>query len=401
MNCEAVNELLAAYLDKEVTPEEQRQIEAHLSTCEKCQEELRLLASTREELRQALSAKAAGAEPFPQAWDSVRQRITTKPSLWEQFSSVLNRPVWRAAIPIVLVLIVIGALWGAGILPGFSGGMTSPTPAPTTAPVPTPRPTPPPITVGQPKQDLQVGGTPNVTYSLPGQPVDIELTFTNISSEPITLNLFPPEININPPGSMQTVRSFIAGNTKLNLAPGEVITQTLHWDGKDNFGIQVSPGWYVVNVGTIYVHETPPKTTYQGFGDVARIYVQYPQGAMEKIIEVKQSKTVNGITITLERVELTATEMKLYAFNTPPGYSLPPGQPGPAPSMWIHAEAEYSIDGGTMKQAGPSGIRFLDNGTSHIWDNLDPVPKNAKEVTFRITKLGDWQGPWEFTIQLE
>ncbi len=75
MKCENINELLAAYLDEEVTPEERRQIESHLSTCEKCPEDLRLLASTRESLRQALSTKAAVVEPSPQAWDRVRQRI--------------------------------------------------------------------------------------------------------------------------------------------------------------------------------------------------------------------------------------------------------------------------------------------------------------------------------------
>ena len=93
--------------------------------------------------------------------------------------------------------------------------------------------------------------------------------------------------------------------------------------------------------------------------------------------------------------------MKVYVFNTPPGYSLPQGAPLPAPPMMFHAEAEYSLDGRAFKKAGSSGIRPLENGMLHIWDNLNPVPKTAKELTFRITKLGDWQGPWEFFIPLE
>jgi len=31
---------------------------------------------------------------------------------------------------------------------------------------------------------------------------------------------------------------------------------------------------------------------------------------------------------------------------------------------------------------------------------LDPVPSDARELTFTITKFGDWQGPWEFHIPL-
>lgn len=94
--------------------------------------------------------------------------------------------------------------------------------------------------------------------------------------------------------------------------------------------------------------------------------------------------------------------MKVYAFNAPPGYNLPPGQHVPAPTFWVHGEAEYSFDGITFTKAMPSGIFFLDNGTRLMWgERLDPAPKNTKEVTFRITKLGDWQGPWEFRVNLQ
>ncbi len=148
MKCGDINELLAAYLDEEVTPEEREQIEAHLSTCEKCREDLRLLASAREGLRQVLRAKATGVEPSSQAWDRVRQRIESKSRFWEQLSTLLTKPVWRAAIPIVLVLVVIGALWGTGVLPGLQSGK-----APVSAPSPTvlaptiavPRPTQAPV----------------------------------------------------------------------------------------------------------------------------------------------------------------------------------------------------------------------------------------------------------------
>jgi hypothetical protein len=130
--------------------------------------------------------------------------------------------------------------------------------------------------------------------------------------------------------------------------------------------------------------------------------IQPPQGVMEKTIKVNQSQTVGGITFTLQRLELTDTGLKVYAFNTPPEYSLPQGPMLPPPQlMGLHAEAEYRVDDGTAKQAGLSGIRFLDDGMLHTWDNLDPVPSDARELTFRINKLGDWEGPWEFKIPLE
>ena len=69
--------------------------------------------------------------------------------------------------------------------------------------------------------------------------------------------------------------------------------------------------------------------------------------------------------------------------------------------MALHAEAEYTLDGRPTKKVGLSAIGFLENGMRHTWDMLDPVPKGSKEMTFVITKLGEWEGPWEFHVSLE
>lgn len=127
----------------------------------------------------------------------------------------------------------------------------------------------------------------------------------------------------------------------------------------------------------------------------------FQQGAIEGVIELGQGQTVHGITITLERVELSTSEARFYALNVPPDYSLPQDPELPPPSlMKLLAHAGYSIDGGPMIDAGPSEIHFLDDGMRHAW-NLDPVPEGATEVTFVITRLGDWDGPWEFAISLQ
>ncbi len=128
MKCEDIIKLLSAYLDEEVNPGERKFIEAHLLTCEKCTDELRLLDSTREELRQALKARSAGIEPSAQTWDRVRQRITSKPHFGDHLSDILNSPTWRRAIPITLAIIVVGVLWGTGVLPRLVGFVPASTP---------------------------------------------------------------------------------------------------------------------------------------------------------------------------------------------------------------------------------------------------------------------------------
>jgi hypothetical protein len=123
---------------------------------------------------------------------------------------------------------------------------------------------------------------------------------------------------------------------------------------------------------------------------------------MEKTIELNKSQTINGVSITLESIELTATEMKINAFYVPPDY-LPPQSWDVKiqPYYQTDARAEYRIDDGTMKRASGFGFQFMDDGIRLFWQSSDPVPVDARELTFVISRLGDYEGPWEFRIPLD
>ncbi len=250
-----------------------------------------------------------------------------------------------------------------------------------------------------PPPPFQMSVVPEEAYYLPGEIVEVKLSFTNVSSETIKLDRWPPEIQVTPRLNYdQVLFSVAAGTQPLEIKPGDTITLDFTWDQKDRVGRQVQPGWYNVIFKDITVRQGDSRYV---FNPGARVLIQYPQGVMEKSFDLNQSQTVNGITVTLQRIELTFAGMTVYAFNAPPGYSFSPGQPLPAPSMMFHAEAEYSLDGIAFKKAGSSGIRPLENGMRHSWKHLDPVPKGTKEITFVITKLSDREGPWEFKIPLE
>jgi hypothetical protein len=389
MNCKDICELLTAYLDGEVMPEERANIEAHLPGCPECRAELEALSATRASLRGVLKSTAEEVSPSPQEWENVRARLDTKGSWLDGLRRLLTNKTWQVAAvtAAVVVIAAVAAIWQ------FGGVSQAPPPAPTPTPVPTPtpRPAPPP--------PFERSVVPEEAHYLPGESVEVKLSLTNIASDTITMSPYPPEIRVTPWLDRDRVLSSRAGGTQpLDIEPGDTIALEFTWDQKNAEGEQAPPGWYAVTFKDISVTQGDRRTT---FNPTAKVLIQYPQGAMEKSLDLNQSQTVNDITITLERVELTATGMKFYAFNTPPGYSLPLGQPGPAPSFWIHAEAEYSIDGGSVSKAGSSGIRFLDNGTRHTWNNLDPVPSDAKELTIRITQLGDWEGYWDFRVPLE
>ena len=318
---------------------------------------------------------------------------------------VPRQPVWQALTALLVVVVVTGGItWGTGIL-----RVSAPPPAPTPAPAPlSPREMPPPAP-SRPSLELEAIPLSPIEYApgvfLPGEEVKVEFRFSNASSEPITVAPFPPEIEIVRPRTNEGVQSFPEGSGQLDISPVETVEYTLVWDQKDDNGKQVVPGWYYVDVKGITVTKaTAPTRTGVSFGSIAKLLIQFPQGAIEKIIEVNQSQTVNDLTITLERVELSATGVRFYAFTIPPDYSPPRTEGPPLPPPMVPVHAQYTVDGVT-KDAGYSSVGAQGSGIRLIWGyheaGLDPVPSDAKELIFTITSFGDWEGPWEFFIPLE
>ena len=391
MNCKAIVGLLVAYMDKEVTPEEQEQIQAHLAACPRCREELMALTATRDELRQALRLKAAEVAPSPQAWARLQQRLEfiSRPSFWEKLSRLVPRStIWRAVATtaVVVILALVGAVW-------FMGGRSAP----------------PPSVIPQPALELEAT-TEKTTY-LPGETIEIELTFINMTDKPIIISPFPPEIEIILPQEeeVEVAKKFAAGSGQAELKRGGEITHTLVWDQRDSIGQPVTPGYYNLNIDVNDIRIDGKGIG--GMGICAEVLIQLPQGAMEKTIDLNQSQTVKGIMVTLERIELTSSGMTVYAFGTLSGYTVPPGITNTSHPM-EHALAEYSVDSDIVKQAGSAGMQYPQNGTRLIWSgHVDPVPSDAKELIFRINTLTlrfapDKPdelvvGPWEFKIPLE
>jgi hypothetical protein len=436
MDCKDICELLIAYLDGEVTPEEKAYIEAHLPGCPQCHAEFEALSTTKDNLRVALESMAEEVTPSVQAWGKVRARLSTKGSWLDGLHRLFTSgKAWQiatvtAAVVVIALVAVIWQLAGLGQAPP-PAPMPAPAPAPapppptiqippmtTPTPTPAPEPTPPPMPVPAPlpapPPPFAVGVVPEEAQYLPGEPIEVELSLGNISSDPITLDPYPPQIQVKPQNQDEVVFSVAAGSQALEIKPGDTITLDFTWDQKGTEGNQVSPGWYNIIFGDITVRQGNSGYT---FNPGAHVLVQYPQGAMEKTIELNQSQTVDGITVILERIVLMDEGSAFYVFFIPPGYTpAPPLAPGvQPPPPGIIARAEYSVSGITWN-AGLAGFGTRDDGMKLVWggypdenlepvhghaDYLNPIPADAGELTFTITQLNDWEGPWEFRIPLE
>lgn len=118
MDHKEASELLAAYLDNEVTTEQRKQIDEHLAVCRRCRDELDALTAAQDALRQALRSRAADAEPPSEAWTRLQPWLEVqRPS----FLFLFRRRKWRivATIIVLAILIALAVLWGTGIFPGL------------------------------------------------------------------------------------------------------------------------------------------------------------------------------------------------------------------------------------------------------------------------------------------
>ena len=350
----------------------------------------------------------------------MEQERAGRNRFWEGLKHLVpQQSVWRAAGATILVAVVaVGVIWG--IAP--QGKPPVPPPRPSPIPAPIPAPTPPSAPHEEPPLPQRVGPyglfpfaleleiAPAKTIHTPEEEIKIAFKFKNMASQPIAVTPFPPTIGVTPlvvddqkDWKEQVIRSFPAGSGELNLQPGETADYTLVWNQKDDDGQQVAPGYYRVNAQIDAQIAEAERRRQGGMLGRTEVLIQYPQGALEKAIEVNQSQIAGEITITLERVELSSEGARFYAFTTPPGFDLPQGHTLPPPKWMIHAWAQYTVNGIT-RDAGFCGTGFQDDGMRLSWGIgpgwLDPVPSDARELIFTITKFGDWKGPWEFHIPL-
>lgn len=251
---------------------------------------------------------------------------------------------------------------------------------------------PPP---GPAEMPLQVKGIPVEDGYLPGQTVEIKLQFINRGPETITISRFPPEMDLIS-REWKRVDSFESGSEEIQLKPGNTKTYNLVWNQRDENNRQVSPGLYRVDVKNIlYVRGDPQRMTRASFS-TEWFNILYPQGAIEKTVELNSSQTTANVTIILEKVELSMKGSIFRCFAVQPEDLII----GPNPDAY----AEYSFDGIT-RDADIGGWGTGDNGYRLVWGSeelpLDPIPNGTREVIFTITRLNNIKGPWEFKIPLE
>lgn len=272
---------------------------------------------------------------------------------------------------------------------------------------------------------VQTSLVPDKPIYLLGEPVQMELILTNESTGNVTVAQVPPAIDLVTSGYDQAtsgegldpqrlIKSFPTGNAEITLGSGQEVTYQFTWDQRDNNGKQASPGWYFCS--DMLNLKIAGQNEWSGSVDRAFL-IQYPQGAMQKTIDLNQSRTISGfsfddtisgkkqtvdLVLTLKHVELNEKTLSFLVVATSPNNPLS-GYEG-----WgdVTGQAQYAIDGVVNNTTWyPTTTQSLDSGIEMRWGYddgyLEPVPNGSKKLTVIITNIGDWQGHLEYQIPLD
>jgi hypothetical protein len=82
----------------------------------------------------------------------------------------------------------------------------------------------------------------------PGEPVNIEVSLTNISGRSFTITQYPPILSLMSTDTRQAVYTFTAGQLSQTIPPGQKASFTLSWNQTDSKGSLVKSGNYYIEL---------------------------------------------------------------------------------------------------------------------------------------------------------
>ena len=102
MNCQKAGNLLSAYLDSELTPEERRLLRLHLLACTECADELHVL----EQIKVTLGRLSAANVPAVLPW--LRAQLAAAGAVEEPPPYVWQYPWFRRTCAVAALLLLFG-----------------------------------------------------------------------------------------------------------------------------------------------------------------------------------------------------------------------------------------------------------------------------------------------------
>jgi hypothetical protein len=170
----------------------------------------------------------------------VQKEERAKIGLWRITSSFVPRSAaWRTATVTVMVgVLAVLILWGAGMFGQAPTTLTGPE--------------------GSRVLSVSYSGVVQLEAMPPdsmvrsvGENFEVGIIFKNVSNDYITIDPYPPAIEIQQADTGDVVRYFEQGSDKREIAPSEGLIYPLVWDQRDDSGQSVGAGKYIILVENV------------------------------------------------------------------------------------------------------------------------------------------------------
>ncbi len=391
-------------------------------------------------IKQHFVQEGAKGDLSAEQWQEVLTHVRSeKQRRWPWGTAIfaMPRPLTAMAVSLLLAVVVGGvSLWVVAPWRQAAPGGTWPLIQlePSVVPGPGGRPTP---------QIFATSWTVDRSAVAPGEEVTITAVLKNVWDQRIEVMSFPQAVTLNDvdtspegtapptPGSWciaGTSTCFVLltvkGEIPQSIEPGDTVTVVAHVP--PDVSANLRPGRYNVGIEVTFAH-TPGKpedgTTRIGLNSGILFVVVPPQGALDKTVQVGETRQANGATVTLETIDFAPEKTTIVALVVLPSYTparptlAPPPPPGATPTpvptatpvgRQYSANPWYRLDGGERREVRSRGYRETPDGILVEW-TIGPVPADAKTFDFSISRLGGFVfnpghqvvGPWEWTVQLQ
>jgi hypothetical protein len=160
---------------------------------------------------------------------------------------IFRQPVWRAVTAVFLVVVVISALWSSGVFKFIIQPAATTTATTTTMSTTTTMTSTTTTTTVMPVAGSILGFdvATNKTVYTGGEPVVINLTYKNVSSQVLDLEKMPPILSVMSSETGRPVYTFAAGKEMRTLAPGATAKFSYSWNQSDFEGQSVTGSYYI------------------------------------------------------------------------------------------------------------------------------------------------------------
>ncbi|EHQ34686.1 hypothetical protein [Methanoplanus limicola] len=258
---------------------------------------------------------------------------------------------------------------------------------------------------------LTIHTSPKSLIATEGGSATIEVTFLNKGDLPLKIGNYSPKFLIKDPSDISLpfgiIKRYSNGSDTVGIKPGENLTYEIIWDLTDEYGRNVSPGLYVLEMPDVMVWDGITEEKFTGvLGKAISEVMVKPDGEiMNEIIPVDTKREDEDITITFEKIDArpTGTDLLFSVLPKNPVYNIT-NEGGEVRTYTYSPDDKisgfYSIDGGKEKYLWNAELSGMNGELRTFTCTVEPLSVTYENISVNITSFGPVGGEWNFKKEI-